>query len=125
MVMHKAPSGILRALFWWSATGLVVLAAGCGSGTTRTTAAQLRAFDNAPAAVKQIWDKALAAERAKDYAAAQNSFESLSKMELTSQQKQALDAERFAFQQRLYQAAEKGDPAAVKTVQEINAHYRR
>jgi hypothetical protein len=96
-----------------------LLLAGCGSGTVKPTSEQLRAFDAAPAEVKLTWNKALAAEQAKDYVVAQNFFESLWKMNLTSEQRQEFNAEFSSFQQKLYQTAENGDPEAIKAVKEI------
>lgn len=105
--------------------GLILLLAGCGSKASKLDSGDVKAFDNAPANIKQIWDKALAAEQAKDYATAHDSLDSLAKMELTDSQKQAANTRLFAFQEKLWQAAEKGDPAAVKAVQEINKRNTR
>jgi hypothetical protein len=105
--------------------GGLALLAGCGSGDGKQSSAQAQAFDNAPAPVKQLWDKALAAEKAKDYLAAQEALESVRKLDLTGPQKEAADTEYLAFQNRTYQAAEKGDAAAVKAMQEIQARNQR
>ena len=105
--------------------GLILLLAGCGPNTTKLNSGDMKAFDNAPADVKQIWDKALAAEEAKDYVTVQDSLDSLGKMALTDPQREAANTKLFAFQQKLWQAAEKGDPAAVKAVQEINKRNTR
>lgn len=94
-----------------------MLVAGCGQHVTKVTAEQNKAFDSAPAEVKQTWEKALAADKANDYVNAAAALDSLRKMTLSDQQSQALEAERAAFGERLMQAAEKGDPAAVQAVQ--------
>lgn len=114
-----------RFLYVPCLAGLILLLAGCGSKGPKPNSGDMKAFDNAPANVKQIWDKALAAEQDKDYATVQESLDSLGKMELTDSQKQAANARLFAFQQKLWQAAEKGDPMAVKAVQEINKRNTR
>jgi hypothetical protein len=105
--------------------GLMLLATGCGSKVAKPSAKQARAFDSAPAAVKQVWDKALKAETDKEYLAAEDSFENLQKMELTSDQTNALNAEFLDFHKQLYQAAENGDSGAVKAVQKINSSNKR
>ena len=120
-----AKKGVGQGLFLACVMGLVLLIAGCNSGAVKTTAPEARAFADAPPAVKQVWDKALMAVQDKDYLTAQDSFESLQKMDLTSQQEQALGDEVFAFHQQLYQAAKNGDTGAVHAIQEINARYKR
>jgi hypothetical protein len=103
----------------------IFVVAGCGSGSAKPSTAQLGAFDGAPDEVKQAWKKALDAEQASDYVGAQTSFESLSKLDLAPQQKQALDSEFFSFQDRLYQAAEKGNQEAIKAMQDIRKNGNR
>ena len=103
------PAGLLA--------GALFLAAGCGQHVAKLTADQSQAFDRAPADVKQTWEKALAADKANDYVTAAATLDSLMKMTLNDQQSQALAAERAAFGQRLMQAAEKGDPAAIQAAQ--------
>lgn len=99
---------------------LMLTAAGCGQRGVKLSSAQSKAFDSAPAEVQQAWTKALAADKANDYVNAQTLLDSLKQMSLNEPQQQALDTERAAFGQRLWQAAEKNDPVAVKAVQEIN-----
>ena len=96
--------------------GALLLAAGCGQKTAKMTSDQSKAFDSAPPEVKQTWDKALAADKANDYVTAAASLDNLQNAILSDQQSQALQAERTAFSQRLMQAAEKNDPAAVQAV---------
>jgi hypothetical protein len=99
---------------------IMLTAAGCGERGVKLSSAQSKAFDNAPAEAQQAWAKALAADKANDYVNAQTLLDSLKQRSLSEPQQQALDTERAAFGQRLWQAAEKNDPAAVKAVQEIN-----
>ncbi len=94
--------------------------AGCGHKTATLSEADLKVFDSAPAEVKQTWEKALAADKANDYLTTQNLLDSLGKMQLTDAQNNALQSEIGSFSLRLWQAAEKNDPAATKAVQEIN-----
>jgi hypothetical protein len=94
-----------------------VICLGCGKGSIKLSSSDKQAFEQANAEVKQAWERALAADKAKDYATAQSQLDNLAQMQLTEPQKQALATEREAFNQRLWQAAEKNDPAAVKAVQ--------
>jgi hypothetical protein len=96
----------------------IVLGAGCGNDPAKLTSSESKAFDSAPAEAKQAWEKALAADKANDWANAQRFLESLRQMQLNDEQKQVLEKERSAFGQRLWAAAEKNDPTAVKVIQE-------
>ena len=91
---------------------------GCGQSSIKLNSSDRQAFEQASAEVKQAWERALAADKANDYATAQSQLDSLAHMQLTEPQKQALALEREAFNQRIWQAAEKNDPAAVKVVQD-------
>jgi hypothetical protein len=102
--------------------GIALLAmTGCNSHqTVNLTSTENHAFDNAPADVKQAWVSAVAADTANDYLNAQKLLDGLKQMQLSDDQKKALDKETDAFHFRLWQAAEKNDPAAVKAAIEIN-----
>jgi hypothetical protein len=95
----------------------LVLVAGCGQKTAKLTADQNKAFDSAPAEVKQTWKNALAADKANDYVTAAASLDSLKKMILSDEQGKVLEAEREAFGQRLMKAVDKNNPAALQAVQ--------
>jgi hypothetical protein len=95
----------------------VVLCLGCDRNSIKLSSSEKQAFEQANPEIKQAWERALAADKAKDYANAQSLLDSLGQMQLNEAQKQALATEREAFNQRLWQAAEKNDPAAVKAVQ--------
>lgn len=96
---------------------LTLLCAGCGPKAPTLSSQDMKAFESAPAEVKEAWQKALAADKANDYVTAAALLNSLEQMTLSDSQKQALEVEREAFGQRLMQAAEKNDPAAVKAIQ--------
>ena len=104
------PSAVLAVVLLFSA--------GCGQKSAQLTADQNKAFDNAPPEVKQTWDKALAADKANDYVAAQTALSSLSQMKLSDQQQKVLEEERAAFGQRMMQAADKNDPGAIEAVKQ-------
>ena len=117
--------------FFLAAGALALLApallsgGGCRQSAGQLTADQTKAFDNAPAEVKQAWDKALAADKANDYVTAGAALDSLKKMTLSDQQSQALEAERAAFGLRVMKAAEKNDPAAIQAVQNSKKNQSR
>jgi hypothetical protein len=108
-------------VFVLSRLGLVLAAgifcAGCGPGSVKLTSGDRQAFEQAAPDVKQTWERALAADKANDYLNAQTLLDSLEQMTLNEPQKQALQKQREAFNERVWKAAEKNDPAAVKAVQ--------
>ncbi len=100
--------------------GFALLTAGCGPKQEKLSSADSKAFASAPAEVKSIWEKAIAADQANDYLTCNQLLESLQQMTLDDAQKQALQKEINVFSARLWQAAEKNDPNATKAIQEIN-----
>jgi len=90
------------------AAGLMV--AGC----QKKAAADNQAFNSAPPEIKQVWDKAVADDKANDYVAAVTGYHELmaKKSGLTPSQLDALNAAALAINQRLYTAANAGDAAA-------------
>jgi hypothetical protein len=108
--------------------GLLILSAGCGKGKLKLSDAQRQAFDGAPADVKAVWEKALTLDQAhdyNDYTNAEALLDSLWQKQLTGVQSNALEMEIATFNQRLWEAAEKNDPAATKAVLEINKSKSR
>ncbi|HXU79282.1 MAG TPA: hypothetical protein VN794_22070 [Methylomirabilota bacterium] len=105
------------ALAGLALAAVVVLCIGCGQGSVKLSSSEKKAFDQASPEVKQAWENVQAAEKANEYLKAVNLFDSLSQMQLTEPQKEALIKEREGFNQRLWQAAEKNDAAAVQAVQ--------
>lgn len=97
---------------------MLAFCSGCGNGSTKLSSTEAKAFDDAAPAIKKAWDGALAADKINDFSTAQNLLEELKLMALSEPQKQVLEKESTAFGQRLWAAAEKNDPAAVKAIQE-------
>ncbi len=96
----------------------LTMTAGCNQKqANKLTQEQSKSFDDAAAEIKLTWDKALAADKANDYVTARDLLEGLNQMTLNEQQRATLNEERAAFGQRLMQAAEKNDPAAVQALQ--------
>jgi hypothetical protein len=95
----------------------ILSGAGCGKSTTKGMTAGSKAFENAPPEVKEAWNKALAADAATNYTDALSLLKNLRTMQLNEAQLIALDKETTDFNQRLFDAAAKNDPAAVQAVQ--------
>jgi hypothetical protein len=108
------------------ALGLMVssllLFTGCGGDTVKVTGANLEAFKSAPPEIKQKWEKALEDDKANHYAAAGKAyFELLRAPNLTAEQLQAVQNAAAALNQKMYDAADKGDAAAQKAIDELRS----
>ena len=105
--------------------GVLLLCAGCGEKTSQLNSEQSKAFAGATPEVKQAWEKALAADKAGNFEAAVTAMDSLKTMSLSELQVQALEAERFAFGERLMAAVNKNDPAALAVLKKISNKKNR
>jgi hypothetical protein len=102
---------------WLLVSALGILSSsGCGKPGGGLSAADPKAFDSAPPDIKQVWQQALTAEAATNYLDAVKALKSLRSMQLNEAQFVALQKEAADFNQRLFAAAEKNDPAAVEAV---------
>ena len=93
---------------------LLALAVGFGGGCSRKAGTGSSTFNQAAPEIKQIWDQAVAADKANDYFNAITGYHSLmvQKEKLTETQVEALNAAALAINQRMYAAANNGDAAA-------------
>jgi hypothetical protein len=69
-----------------------------------------------------MWQVGLAASRTNDYVGGQTILFKLMNLDLTPEQREAVNRETTALNQRLYAAVDKGDPAAQKAMQELRAN---
>jgi hypothetical protein len=105
-------------------TVLAALVASC-SRSPSSIGGKSKAFDSAPAAVKESWTQAVACAQTNDYAAATILMKELRKQELTPEQSAAVEASLKTVMEAMYEAAERGDPAAKKAIEELNKRPRR
>jgi hypothetical protein len=98
---------------------LVLIVAGCGGKSSAPTANDLKAFDTASPDVKQMWQKALEADKSNDYAAAQTLLYALLRTEPTAEQREAVSHRLTAVTQRFNDALDKDDPAAKAALEEL------
>ena len=97
-----------------------LLVGGCGQKAgPALSAGDKQAFDKAPPQVKQVWDRVLEADRTNDYVFAQNMLYGLSRQPLLPEQQAAVSNETSIISKRMYDAAEKGDAAALTAIQQL------
>jgi hypothetical protein len=93
---------------------------GCGHKVPNAiSSSDKQAFDSAPPEIKQVWLNGLEAANTNDYVTAQNLFYSLMDQDLSPAQKQAVANGTTIVMNRLYSGVEKGDPAALKAMEEL------
>ncbi len=99
----------------------LMVVVGCGKKTSSTslTDGDMKAFDSAPAELKQIWVSATEAARTNDYVGAETMLFMLIRQDISEAQKQVANRQIGAVHQRLLAAVEKGDPDAQKALQEL------
>src|SRR5258707_13756507 len=99
--------------------------AGCGRGSATRAAASSKAFDKASPEIKAQWDKVAGAVSSNDYATAILTCRKLlGPPGLTGEQIAAVNDAMTAENNRMTAAAEKGDPNALKAIEEIRAHWQ-
>jgi hypothetical protein len=92
--------------------------AGCGGGGgVSLSSADAKVFNDAPAPIKQAWEKALALDKSNDYVAAGTAFFELQRENLSASQSNSVRTALIALNQRMAEAAFKGDPAANKALE--------
>ena len=97
-----------------------LLVGGCGQKAgPALSAGDRQAFDKAAPEVKQVWDRALEADRTNGYVFAQKLLYGLSRQPLSPGQKDAVSNATTAISKRMYDAAEKGDAAALEAIREL------
>ncbi len=96
------------------------IAVGCGGKGAEPTAEDRKAFDTASPDMKQMWEKALEADKTNDYVAAETLLYALLRTETTPAQRDAVTHRLTAVTQRLNEGLEKDDPAAKAALEELH-----
>jgi hypothetical protein len=102
------------AVFWISA---LLLFSGCGNNGHSLSKQDLAAFKDAAAEVRQVWEQGLKSDRANDYLTAGNSYRSLLTNNITAEQLVAVQTALGSLNDRMNEAAAKGDEAAQKALE--------
>jgi hypothetical protein len=101
---------------------LAMVLAGCGKSVSGVKS---NAFDNAQAPVKEVWVQAVACAQTNDYAGAAIRMMGLRNERLTPEQAAAVESAMKTVTEAMYQAADRGDAAALKAVEELKRRPRR
>jgi hypothetical protein len=97
--------------------------AGCGKGKSGSGAG---GFESASPGIKAAWDRAVADDKANNYAPAVMGYKQilLQRDQLSPDQVKAAEEASGKLYQRLVEAAGKGDPAASQALTALNARFR-
>jgi hypothetical protein len=110
MIEKQSIGWVAGALIWILLAGLL---SGCGQAGRPLPKSNPQAFDSASAEIKTQWDAIQAAAATNGYAAAITGCRTLLKNQsLTPDQRSTVNATQTAVQQKLFDAATKGDAAA-------------
>jgi hypothetical protein len=98
----------------------LLLVVGCGQKASSGPAPiDKQVFANATPQIKQAWEQALEADRTNGYVLAQRLLYELSNLPLAPEQEAAVNNEMTAVTRRMYDQANKGDPAARAAAQAL------
>ena len=113
---------------WTTSTLVLALAIGCSAchkDHSSLSAADSPLFKSAPAEVQNMWQAATTAAKTNGYATAYLTLMTLRMQQgLTPQQVAAVDEVSTAVNQRMYDAAAKGDAGAQAAIKEIRQSRR-
>jgi len=102
------------------AIAALTLFAGCsGKDSPKLSTSEKNVFDQAPPEVSQMWKSILDADKNNDYVGANRTLYNLSRLDLTPEQSQAVSTELESLKQRLADAVKRGDPEAIKALEEL------
>lgn len=113
----------MKARFLTLFSGLCALVwlCGCGEGAPKVTSADMKAFEGGAPELKQAWSEAHAAAATNNFEIAIGKLRSLLSQTLTVDQTEAVQNALRAYNTKLLIAADKGDAAAKKVLEELRA----
>lgn len=115
----------LRLSFATLTVLLPLLLGGCGESAPKLQKADLAAFDSAPPAVRQDWQKALSAAKTNNHLLAITTLRSLLQGELSVEQIEAVQNALRVSNMAVVQSADRGDAEAGKTLDALKGGAER
>lgn len=100
----------------WLLAAFLLLSA-CGNNEYKLSKQDLAAFKDATPEQQQAWEQGLKADKANDFLTASTSYRSLLKKEITPEQLVAVQTALGGLNQRMNEAAAKGDASAQKALE--------
>ena len=103
------------------AVAVSILVAGCGNDAPKMSSSEKALLENATPEIKQLFEKALAADNASDYPSACTNYYALLRQNLTMDQAMAMQTALKSLKLRMLEAAAKGDAGAKTALEYMNA----
>ena len=98
-----------------------VVLCGCGQGSRKLTAADLKAFEGASPELKQSWAQAQSSSATNDYVLAILTLRSMLSRNLSKEQMDAVQHAIITCDGKLMKAADRGDVAAQKALETLRS----
>jgi hypothetical protein len=113
----------LKTLIQYTSLAVVTTAlfCGCGQGKSKVDSADLKAFDSAPAELKDLWLQSQSAAGTNDYLQATLVLRALMQRELSPGQRAVVETTTGTYEAKLSRAAARGDAEAKKALDTIRS----
>ncbi len=111
--------GLLLGLVAGACAALLVC--GCGEGAPKVSSSDMKTFEGAAPELKQAWVEAHAAAATNNYGSAIMKLRSMLPQNLSVEQVEAVQNALRAYNMKLLTAADRGDAAAKKAVDDLRA----
>jgi len=102
-----------------------IFVAGCGNEAPKMSSSEKALFETSTPEIKQLFEKALAADSANNYLSACTNYQALLHQSLTMDQGMAMQTAMKSLKLRIFDAAAKGDAGAKTTLDYMNADNSR
>jgi hypothetical protein len=99
----------------------LLLLGGCGDNGYKLTGKEKAAFKDSTPEMRQLWENGLKADSANDYLTASTNFRSLLNQQITPEQLLAVQTALGNLNNRMNDAAAKGDVSAQKALDALKA----
>jgi hypothetical protein len=102
-----------------------IFIAGCGNATPKLSAQEQALFESSTPEIKQLFETALAADKAGNYLSACTNYQALLHQQLSVDQVMAMQTAMSSLTQRIYDADAKGDAGAKAAAEYLKASNSR
>lgn len=99
--------------------------AGCGDAAPKMSAAEKSVFEKSTPEIRQIFEKAQAADKANNYLSACTNYFELLHQNLNMDQAMAMQTAMVSLKQRIFDAADKGEAGAKTALEFMKANNSR
>ncbi len=110
---------------FFSAIAVGIFVASCSNDAPKLSSSEKALFENSTPEIKQLFEKALVADKANDYMGACTNYYALLHQNLSMDQSMAMQTAMKSLKLRIFDAVDKGDASAKTTLDYMNARNSR